>query len=87
MRPRIELVTVATDSIADGQAITHRLHRAGMDGFPARAYADDTPDRLNYLLDPDWGGEMPHVLVIRADGSRHGYSGLLNETLLRKLQP
>ncbi|KRE88528.1 hypothetical protein ASG87_08045 [Frateuria sp. Soil773] len=84
---QIELVTVATDDIGQAAAIAQRLHAAGMDGYPARAYADPTPERINYLLDPDWGGETPRVLVIRADGSRQGYSGALNSRILRKLLP
>jgi len=39
------------------------------------------------LLDPDWGGETPRVLVIRADGSRNGFSGQLTSKQLRALQP
>lgn len=83
----IELVTVATDDVAHGPAIEKRLAAAGMTAWPARAYADATPERLNYLLDPEWGGETPRVLVIRADGSRHGYSGELTTKQLRALTP
>lgn len=84
---QVELVTVATDSISVGKEIADRLHKTGMDAYTARAFADDMPDRLNYLLDPHWGGELPRVLVIRADGSRHGYSGQLDAVTLRKLMP
>jgi hypothetical protein len=83
----IELVTVATDDMAHRQAIEKRLQAAGMAAWPARAYADATPERLNYLLDPDWGGETPRVLVIRADGSRAGYSGELTAGQLQALTP
>lgn len=81
----IELVTVATDDMAHRQAIEKRLQAAGMTAWPARAYADATPERLDYLLDPNWGGETPRVLVIRADGSRGGYSGELTAEQLRAL--
>lgn len=81
----IALVTVATDDIAQRQAIERRLHAAGMDAYPARAYLDASPERLDYLLDPDWGGETPHTLVIRADGTRRGISGLLTPSQLRQL--
>lgn len=84
---RIELVIVATDSMTDRKAITQHLRGLGVEAFPARAYADDAPDRLNYLLDPNWGGELPRVLVIRADGSRRGISGLLDQAALRQLAP
>lgn len=83
----IRLVTVATDDIAQAKAIEKRLHAAGMDGWPARAYAVAPPERLNFLLDPNWGGETPRVLVIRADGSRQGYSGELTPLQLRALEP
>lgn len=81
----IELVIVATDNIALRAAIEQRLHAAGVDGYRTRAYADATPERINYLIDPDWAGETPRVLVIRADGSRRGYSGALTPAALQKL--
>jgi len=82
----IELVTVATDDIAQQRtALAQRLHVAGMDAYPARAYAAATPERLDYLIDPDWGGETPRTLVIRADGTRTGISGALPPETLQKL--
>lgn len=83
----IELVTVATDSIDERQAIEARLRAADMTNWPARAYADASPERLDFLLDPNWGGETPRVLLIRADGTRHGYSGELTSAQLHALEP
>ena len=83
----IELVTVTTDSIALRAAVEARLRSMKMDGYPARAYAEASPERINFLLDPDWGGETPRVLVIRADGSRRGLSGALTPAQLHKLLP
>jgi iron complex outermembrane receptor protein len=82
----IELVIVTTDSIERRQAIEARLQRMKMDGFRNRAYAEATPERLNFLLDPTWGGETPRVLVIRADGSHLGISGELTPAQLRKIR-
>ena len=84
-RQTIELIPIATDSIAEQAMITARLHHAGMDAYPARAYAEASPERLNFLLDPTWGGETPRVLVIRADGSRLGLSGELTAAQLEKI--
>jgi hypothetical protein len=81
----IELVTVATDNITQADAIEQRLQVAGVAEYPARAYADIAPDRINYLIDPNWGGETPRVLVIHADGSRMGISGELTSEQLQKL--
>jgi hypothetical protein len=81
----IELVTVATDSIAHGGEIAARLKAAHMDGYPSRAYAEASPEHLDFLIDPDWGGEAPRTEIIRADGSRQGISGQLTAAQLRKL--
>jgi len=83
----IELIAVATDSVAQKDALAQRLHAAGVDALPARAYAEDTPDRISYLLDPDWGGELPRTLVIRADGKRSGISGQLTPDKLTAIAP
>jgi iron complex outermembrane receptor protein len=83
---QIELVTVATDDIASQRAaIETRLAAMHMTGHPARAYAAATPERLNYLIDPDWGGETPRTLVIRSDGSRIAISGELTPQQLRRI--
>ena len=81
----IELVIVATDSIERREAIEARLHAMKMDVHSTRAYAEASPEHINFLLDPDWGGETPRVLVIRADGSRLGISGALTPSQLRKI--
>ena len=81
----IELITVATDSIEQHDAIEARLRNARVEDYRARAYAEASPERINFLLDPNWGGEMPRVLVIRADGSRLGFSGALTPAQLQKL--
>ena len=82
----IELVIVTTDSIERRRAIEARLQHMKVDGLPNRAYAEAMPERLNFLLDPTWGGETPRVLVIRADGSRLGISGELTPAQMRKIR-
>ena len=64
----IELVSVSTDSIERCEAIETRLQRMKMDGYSNRTYAEATPERLNFLLDSNRGGETPHVLLIRPAG-------------------
>lgn len=81
----IELVTVATDSITQSATIEARLKSAHMDGYPSRAYAEASPEHIDFLIDPDWGGEMPRTEIIRANGSREGISGALTKTQLSRL--
>jgi hypothetical protein len=82
----VELIIVATDSIEQREAIEARLRQMKMDVHPIRAYAEASPERINFLLDPQWGGETPRVLVIRADGSRLGISGALTPTQMKELR-
>lgn len=85
---RIQLITVATDDVANAQqAIAARLKAAGMQSYPARAYATAATAQMNFLIDPTWGGETPRTLVIRSNGERIAVSGALTPAQLRQLQP
>jgi hypothetical protein len=81
----IELLLVSTDSIEQHDAIEARLQQMKMTDYPSRAYAEASPEHINFLLDPNWGGETPRVLLIRADGSRIGISGELTPSQLHRL--
>lgn len=83
----VQLLTVATDSIAQRARIAARLNAAGMQGYPARAYTEPSPARINFLIDPNWGGELPRTIVIRTDGSRIALSGELTDKQLAQLTP
>lgn len=81
----VELVTVATDGITQDGAIEARLRAAHMDGYPAYTYAEASPEHLDFLIDPNWGGEMPRTEIVRADGKRGGISGAISDAQLEKL--
>jgi hypothetical protein len=82
----IELITVATDSIEQRDTLAMHLRMAKVEDYPARAYAEAEPERLNFLIDPSWGGETPRVLVIRANGERVGISGELTAAELQRIE-
>jgi hypothetical protein len=81
----IDLVFVATDPMSQRDVLEARLKAAKVEGVPSRAYVDATPERMNFLIDPGWGGETPRTLVIRADGSRKAVSGALDPGRIAKL--
>lgn len=83
--PDVELIYVATDPAYQREALEARLKRARVDDVSSRAYADATPDRLNFMIDPSWGGETPRTLVIHADGSRKAVSGALTPARIADL--
>jgi iron complex outermembrane receptor protein len=84
---QIQLLTIATDSVSQRAHIAGRLEAAGMQGYPARAYTESSPGRINFLIDPTWGGELPRTIVIRADGSHTAISGELTEKQLAQIAP
>ncbi len=81
----VQAVTVNTDRNASAAAVLQRLRSAQATGVPARAYAGASVQRLNYLIDPRWGGEMPHTVVLHADGTRRSASGTLTAERLKAL--
>lgn len=81
----VDLVFVATDPISQADALEARLKAAKLDGVPSRAYAESTPDRLDFLIDPAWGGETPRTLVIKANGTRRAASGALDGRKIARL--
>jgi hypothetical protein len=83
----VQLVLVATDGPAMRDAVAARIAKMHMADYPARLNAVANPEQINYLIDPDWGGETPRTLVIRADGTRTAISGELTPAQLRKVEP
>jgi len=83
----VQLVLVATDGPAMRDAVAARLEHMQMTDYPARLYAEANPERINFLIDSNWGGETPRTLVIRADGTRVGISGELTLAQLRRIEP
>jgi len=81
----VDLVFVATDPIGQRDALAARLAGPDLASVPSRAYTDATPDRVNYLIDPEWGGETPRTLVIHADGSRRTFSGAIDARRIASL--
>ncbi len=84
-REDVQAVAVATDDIAHAEALAVRLESAGAADIPARAYVGASRQRMDFLIDPDWGGETPRTLVIHADGRHRAASGELTPERLRKL--
>lgn len=81
----IQAVTVNIDNIDQRDEIVKRLKSAQAESVPARAYTEASSQRMNYLIDPRWGGETPRTLIIRSDGSQQAVSGTLTSAKLKAL--
>jgi hypothetical protein len=81
----VDLVFVATDAIGQAAALEARLKAAGLDDVPSRAYTEAAPERINFMIDPAWGGETPRTLAIRQNGTTSGLSGELTAERIDRL--
>ena len=84
-----ELVTVATDAPERRAEVEARLAALELHDGTAWIYGESSPERLNYRIDPDWGGELPRTIVVGA-GEALQISGALTPAQidnLRRLLP
>lgn len=78
---KVELVVVATDSPERRGEVEARLETLKLTHHPTWIYAEDAPERLNYRIDPQWGGELPRTLLLPVG---EAVSGALTEKQLEK---
>lgn len=45
-------------------------------------FADGKGDQSRFLIDPTWYGELPRSYFIESNGTFHGKSGLVNQSIL-----
>lgn len=89
-RRNLTVVTVATDSLADGQTAALMKRKLEAVGMRRHAWAFGTapPEQLRYALDPGWHGEMPRSYWFNARGESVAYSGMITaETIAKLVEP
>lgn len=83
--PSLRLVFVATDPYGEPgvpSAVRGALERFGLAGLEAWAFAGD-PQRLRYVIDPRWYGELPRSYFYGPGQPRSAVSGRLEEAQVR----
>lgn len=76
---RIVLLQAEAATLAQvGQAMQHAGLRSGQ-SWSVQGYPDE---RWQYAIDPRWGGELPHTLMLEADGRMSTFSGPADFRLL-----
>ena len=84
-RPAAEIVMVAADSVIEGApAIASTLAKAGCSDVESWMFTDPFSERLNYEVDPQWGGELPYTLLVGRDGSTTGILGKADFSQMRE---
>ena len=84
---RLNLVTVATDSVSDAATRAQLADRLGTAGLTSInwAFGDAPAEQLRYVLDPKWHGELPRSYWYNAKGKRTAYSGAITAQVIAKL--
>ncbi|RJF98034.1 hypothetical protein [Noviherbaspirillum saxi] len=86
-RKDLQVVTLATDPVADPQAVAlmkKKLESVGMSAN-AWAYGNAPPEQLRYALDQKWHGEKPRSYWFNARGERVAYSGVITAETIAKM--
>lgn len=81
--PRFPVVLIATDGIADSDAVANLLGRFKLTGADNWIFADSYIEKLRYSIDPDWRGELPRSYLVGPESTRV-IKGLLTEDTLRE---
>lgn len=86
-RKDLNVITLATDAVADAQVpamITKKLKAAGL---VANAWAFGTapPEQLRFAIDAGWHGELPRSYWFNTRGERVAYSGVITPATVEKL--
>jgi hypothetical protein len=81
--PNLRVITIATDSLDQADAIKDRLTQLGVH-CDAYAFSSLPAEALRYAIDPEWMGEKPRAYRYDADGNRAAFTGVLKEEQLTR---
>ena len=80
--PDLPLVLISTDEPGSRDEVRMLLEDYGLESFVSWQFAGDFPEKLRYLIDPDWFGELPRSYFYTADGQREPHSGVISREML-----
>lgn len=81
-QPDIPVVLVSTDPEATSGEVVMLLQDYGLGDFYSWQFAGDFPERLRYLIDPDWYGELPRSYFYTVTGERRPHTGVISREML-----
>lgn len=82
----LNVVTLATDTLDDAQAVALMKKRLSSFGLTANAWAFGSapPEQLRYAIDAKWHGEKPRSYWFNARGEGVAYSGVITAAMIEK---
>lgn len=81
--PQVDIVTIATDDIAEQDAVVDALHSSTLATADNWIFAEEFAEALRYEVDPTWYGEMPRTYLYASDGRRETIAGKVTPNTLQ----
>jgi len=78
-----QVVLVSTDDQDSSAYVQQILVDHQLNEWDNWIFADALSERLRYIIDPDWYGELPRSYFYNNEHQRNAHSGLLNEMVLK----
>lgn len=77
-QPGLPVVLVSTDAPDAREDVLELLVDYGLENVPTWQFADDIPEKLRFIIDPAWYGELPRSYIYNATHERSSHSGMLS---------
>ncbi len=81
---KTSLVLVATDDQQYSDTVQQVLNDNHLDRMDNWIFAGSMPERLRFVIDPAWYGELPRSYFYDAAHRRRSHSGVLTEAVLER---
>jgi thiol-disulfide isomerase/thioredoxin len=82
--PKDGLVLIATDNTEYSDSVHKLLSEFQLENMDNWIFADATPERLRYSIDPAWYGELPRAYFYNKSHQRFSHSGSLTKKQLQE---
>ncbi|HEX7026121.1 MAG TPA: TlpA disulfide reductase family protein [Gammaproteobacteria bacterium] len=79
----LPLVLISTDDANQSREVMAVLEKYALAGVDNWIFADSYMERLRYVIDPHWYGELPRSYFYDRDHTRKAFSGILKEQELK----
>lgn len=81
-QPDLPVVLVSTDEASMRADVLELLADYGLEKVPTWQFAEDIPEKLRFVIDQNWYGELPRSYYYDENHQRSGHSGTLSQKQL-----
>ena len=81
---KVNVVLIATDDEQYRESVNKTLVEFQLENMDNWIFANSSPERLRYSIDPSWYGELPRAYFYDKSHQRYSHSGSLSKQQLQK---